>query len=891
MKLFQTNANSNDDSLEEELYHAFEPKNQSNSDNGKFLSESDHINKVKYNDYFESCNYCLNNESKALAKCLDCDRHFCNGVVETYGSHLVLHLINKKHKRVQLHTKSALGNITLECINCGNKNVFGIGFAPYPSANSHDLAMFCREYSCLGADHIADNELNPKQWESLISDKAFSEKLLKKTELTATGLIHNPPIKSIFDFEKAIDSGQKVTMKDVLLKHVRTIRLPRVKLQWENIGQYSDTFETLIYTELLENEKFYDCLIFQKVNLKWDNSEKGKRSADFEVSLTEQVSAKTLKGFDVLLNEPETGVLVASLVISSVSETERISAVLKKEHVKIDESKKYDLQIKPKLVNFKRMSEGLEKLVTAPQQHLTKELFQILLGSIYEIKNSEQSNVKVDRKLLENIPGLSKLNPSQIAALEKAIKSNFSILQGPPGTGKSVSCTALAYYFAKHQKGKGVLSKNQKILVCAPSNNVVDHLTSYLIQTGLKVMQVCSRQREELENPIGEHFVHNRMKTELEKPEHQKLKTLIEKRKNQLLDSNQIGMAFHKEMELAGKLLNDVEVITTTCINSFDPRLNALSFPIVIIDEATQAIEPEVILTMLKKTHKVILAGDHMQLGPTVMSKDAARCGLNQSLFLRMVKLGMAPLRLEVQYRMHPELSLFSSDTFYDGVLQNGVSSMDRHDFALDFPWPSLDKPLFFWHVVGKEEISPSGTSFYNRDEADLVGALVQGFHKAGLASNKLGIITPYKGQLFFLKKSLVHAGEAQKDFFQSLEINSIDAYQGREKDYIVISTVRSSNKTGIGFLNDEKRLNVALTRARFGLIIVGNALSLAKNNFWKSMLYQLSSKRLIYEGTSLENLRPTLLTFERPDNFTPFDKSKLIQEMDFKQINSLIFN
>jgi regulator of nonsense transcripts 1 len=179
----------------------------------------------------------------------------------------------------------------------------------------------------------------------------------------------------------------------------------------------------------------------------------------------------------------------------------------------------------------------------------------------------------------------------------------------------------------------------------------------------------------------------------------------------------------------------NADVICCTCVGAGDPRLSKFQFKSILIDESTQATEPECMVPVVLGAKQLILVGDHCQLGPVVMCKKAAKAGLSQSLFERLVVLGIRPIRLQVQYRMHPALSAFPSNIFYDGSLQNGVTAgrasllsnfdplsinvvcflAERTISNLDFPWPQSDKPMFFYCSLGQEEISSSGTSYLNR--------------------------------------------------------------------------------------------------------------------------------------------------------------------------------
>ena len=242
-----------------------------------------------------------------------------------------------------------------------------------------------------------------------------------------------------------------------------------------------------------------------------------------------------------------------------------------------------------------------------------------------------------------------------------------------------------------------------------------------------------------------------------------------------------------------------------------------------LIDEATQATEPECLIPAVLGAKQLVLVGDHCQLGPVVMCKKAAKAGLGQSLFERMVMLAVRPIRLQVQYRMHPCLSEFPSNTFYEGTLQNGVTASERQHAVTDFPWPNPNRPMFFYCSMGQEEVSASGTSYLNRTEAANVEKLVTRFLSAGTLPEQIGVVTPYEGQRAYLVSYMQRNGALRQQLYADIEVASVDAFQGREKDYIILSCVRSNDRQGIGFLADPRRLNVALTRARYGLVVLGN--------------------------------------------------------------------
>lgn len=277
-----------------------------------------------------------------------------------------------------------------------------------------------------------------------------------------------------------------------------------------------------------------------------------------------------------------------------------------------------------------------------------------------------------------------------------------------------------------------------------------------------------------------------------------------------------------------------------------------------------QSTEPECMVPVVLGARQLILVGDHCQLGPVVMCKKAAKAGLSQSLFERLVVLGIKPFRLEVQYRMHPELSRFPSNFFYEGSLQNGVSSDERKLHKVDFPWPIPEKPMFFYITQGQEEIAGSGTSYLNRTEAANVEKITTRFLKAGVQPEQIGIITPYEGQRAYLVQHMQYQGSLHSKLYQEIEVASVDAFQGREKDIIIMSCVRSNEHQGIGFLSDPRRLNVALTRAKYGIIIVGNPKVLSKQPLWNHLLTFYKEQKVLVEGP-LTNLKESMIQFAKP--------------------------
>lgn len=417
-----------------------------------------------------------------------------------------------------------------------------------------------------------------------------------------------------------------------------------------------------------------------------------------------------------------------------------------------------------------------------------------------------------------------------------------------------MTSATIIYHLAKNSGGQ--------VLVCAPSNVAVDQLCERVHRTGLKVVRLTAKSREDVESSVSFLALHEQVRMNDSNGELVKLAQL----KSELGELSSQDEKKFKQLTKAAErdILHNADVVCCTCVGAGDPRLSKIKFRNVLIDESTQSAEPECMIPLVLGCKQVVLVGDHKQLGPVIMNKKAAKAGLNQSLFERLVNLRMQPIRLNTQYRMHPCLAEFPSNMFYDGALQNGISHVQRLRRDVDFPWPVADTPMMFWSNLGNEEISSSGTSYLNRTEASNVEKVVTRFFKAGVKPLDIGVITPYEGQRSYIVSTMQNTGTFKKEAYKEVEVASVDAFQGREKDFIVLSCVRSNDNQGIGFLSDPRRLNVALTRAKYGLVILGNPKVLSKHELWHHLLVHFKDRKCLVEGP-LTNLQTSLLQFGRP--------------------------
>ena len=441
---------------------------------------------------------------------------------------------------------------------------------------------------------------------------------------------------------------------------------------------------------------------------------------------------------------------------------------------------------------------------------------------------------------------LTTLNPPQLDAISFALSAkDVAIIHGPPGTGKTTTLAELIYQ---------AVQNGNKVLACAPSNTAVDNLLEKLVAVLPAVVRVGHPARvfESLRGHTLDELVDNDPSAEVIRDMRREVKELIRiaekgfrsrdghRRKRELFaEAGQLrGQIRSLERSVIQSVIDSADVVcTTTTID--DDLLNARSFDLVVIDEACQCTVPSVWQAVLR-AEKLILAGDHCQLPPTVLSDQAAARGMKDSLMQRLIQRdGESIYRLlTVQYRMHESIMQFSSNTFYDGKLI-ADASIRKHRLC-DLPdvvdIPLTHSPLEFIDTAGAEfdeQLEPDGESKLNPKEANLVIQLIGDLIEAGVSPAEMGIIAPYAAQVRLLRGKLNVIG---------LEIDTVDGFQGREKEVIIVTMVRSNDNREIGFLADTRRTNVALTRARRKLIVIGDSATLASHQFYATTLEHFES-------------------------------------------------
>ena len=782
---------------------------------------------------------------------MDSGKWFCNGRGNTSASHIIQHLVRSKNKKVSLHPDSPLGETVLECYNCGSRNVFLLGYIPAKSDSV--VVLLCRE-PCLSMGALKDMDWDLTQWMPLIEDRSFLPWLVRhptESEQLRTKQITTSQINKL---EELWRSNPEASLFDLDRPGVDEEVQPILQV-YEDGYLYQNTMAPLIQIEAEYDRAAKENQRQENIHVRWEVGLSKRRIANFVFPGRDENDLRLVAGDELRLRlDPMAAKLYGKPwedvgTILRISPDGEIMLELKGHSVPVDITEGYVAEYVWKSISYDRMQAAL-KTFAVDDTSVSGYLYHRLLG--HEV---EPQLLRTSAPPSLSVPGLPDLNHSQLAAVKAVLQKPLSVIQGPPGTGKTVTSATLVYHLAKHDIGQ--------VLVCAPSNVAVDQLCEKIHKSGLKVVRLSAKSREAAISSV-DHLTLHVMVRNLDSPKYAELKKL-QLLKDEVGDLRPADAKRYRALrrQAEQEILQAADVICTTCVGAGDPRLSNFRFRQVLIDEATQAMEAECLIPIVMGCKQLVLVGDHCQLGPVVMCKMAAKAGLTQSLFERLVFLGIRPVRLEVQYRMHPSLSEFPSNMFYEGALQNGVNEVERLYHGVDLGWPNPHRPMYFLVSTGCEEIGASGTSFLNRTEASSVEKLVTLYLKNGIMPDQIGVITPYEGQRAFIMSHMVRNGSLRSELYKEIEVASVDSFQGREKDFIIVSCVRSNEQQGIGFLRDPRRLNVAMTRAKYGIVIIGNARLLARNPLWNSLLNHFQERDCLVEGP-VNSLQLSMLTLPK---------------------------
>ena len=483
---------------------------------------------------------------------------------------------------------------------------------------------------------------------------------------------------------------------------------------------------------------------------------------------------------------------------------------------------------------YKVMKETLEQALISKEESVLR-LKSLLVHELYQDNPYSTS----DQEIM--LPPY--LNDAQQFAIRSCLNSdNVSIIHGPPGTGKTTTIVAMIRQLAMKEK---------RILVCAPSNNAVDLLAEKISEQNIDTLRIGNVTR------IGDKVMHLTLeekakantdwqhikKVKIQAEEAEKLAGKFKRQFGHVEREERFALkrearelrkwARELELKLSKDIVGNAKVVVSTLIGAANDDLANLVFDTVIIDEASQSLEPESWVALLKgKRH--ILVGDHKQLPPTVKSRNAVQMGLEKTLLDKLSVLTPQSYLLNIQYRMNDLIMSFSNHKFYQGKLRSYAANKDKTLRSL--------APLAFIDTAGagfEEKQNPESKSYLNEGEFFIIREHLLANRESILGAS-IGIISPYAEQVKFITQSL----EEEKELLDlEIEANTIDGFQGQERDVIYISLARSNDRGEIGFLADERRLNVAMTRAKMALNIIGDSATLGKNQLFSDLLDYFESK------------------------------------------------
>ena len=469
--------------------------------------------------------------------------------------------------------------------------------------------------------------------------------------------------------------------------------------------------------------------------------------------------------------------------------------------------------------SYKTMFHALDDVMKAQKNRLA-ELRDIFAGQQAALRHTQQPLA---------FPWLN--DTQQHAVNEVLCAKDVEVVHGPPGTGKTTTLVEAIYE---------TLRRETQVLVCAQSNMAVDWICERLTDHGVPVLRIGNPTR--VNDKMLSFTYERRFESHPEYPELWAIRKTI----RQIRENRKRGESIHQkiarlreraaeiEMRINTSLFNEARVVACTLVGSANKILVGQRYSTLFIDEAAQALEPACWIA-IRRASRVVFAGDHQQLPPTIKCHEALRQGLGKTLMERIVEnQPQAVCLLQVQYRMNDAIMQFSSNWFYDGKLKSHPSVQHRGILDYDTPITWIDNDF-------KEDFVGENHGRINKEEAELlITTLKQYIQKIGMhrfmeERLDIGIISPYRVQTQYIRQ-LIKADEALKPLRKSITVNTVDGFQGQERDIIIISLVRGNEHGQIGFLGDLRRMNVAMTRARMKLIILGNSATLSHSAFYRKL-------------------------------------------------------
>lgn len=480
---------------ENHLIHEHNNHEHNDHDHLMHSNNDDELNLTK--PYY-ACSYCGISNPSCVVKCEICNKWFCNGKLGNRGSHIITHLVLSKHNSISLHPDGDLGDSALECYNCGNKNIFVLGFVSAKQENV--VVILCR----LPCAQQKDSNWDTNEWQSLIEDRQLlswvahyptDEDLINASSIT---------YDQIIKLEMKWRLDKTATIED--LEEEKEIEVVPILMRYTDPYQYQRSFAPLVKIEADYDKAMKESRGLNYISVDWSLSINGKNLASFYFSTSDTTDLKVAVGDEMILrydgpelDEPWEGSGYIIRLPDSHQEEYTLEMIYSKTKPPIHINNRFTAEFVWKGTSYERMQDAM-KIFALDSKSISEYLCLKLLGQ-------DVPEIYFDLELPKSlsIPDMPNLNASQLYAVETSLKSPLTLIQGPPGTGKTVTSATIIYHLSN-------MYKKDKILVCAPSNVAVDHLTEKLTKMGLKVVRLVAKSREDVDSNITKFCLHELIK-------------------------------------------------------------------------------------------------------------------------------------------------------------------------------------------------------------------------------------------------------------------------------------------------------------------------------------------------------------------------------------------
>ena len=585
-----------------------------------------------------ACEYCQCPDPRCLVKCKEDGRWFCNNKSKNGPAHIICHLVKARAKTIELPASSSFARIPLFCSHCGTENIFELLLVPTEEATYHVACKMCLSNLDVARlyEHgdwcpfvLENNFLAPWFVEQLAPEQL--EKYL------------SPSMEDI-DF---LEEEWKIGNSDVSIRDVPEIRqarsLPDYQVRFQSESEYGQVFAKFVERERAYQKAKIEESLMRHILVRFDTVG-AVTYVRFKHALPESCPSWCV-GADVTVKG---GDFCEEAIVEYIGFDNRVLLRIKKTGWVPEKMEEYcQMVVVFNETPFKRQMNVLTSFMKG--RVASRDIRCVWLGDIDRAHECDLQSTKCTR----TIPGFKPLNDSQYHAVHEALNSNFTIIQGPPGTGKTTTITGYVYNRLQRHDGK--------ILVCAPSNVAVEHLTRYIERTRVNVVRLMSRQYDDVSSLV-DHCTVNKLIYKMGTKSSNRLRELQEKRTKEGLSSREDHEYLQLREEVELDILRHADVVCCTTVTAGCKVLDEVTFPYVVVDEATQGVEPDILIPLCHGCKQLVLVGDHMQLGPTVGSPQTVKAGYGRSIVERLVQLGLNPRRLTVQYRMHPAIAEFPSN-------------------------------------------------------------------------------------------------------------------------------------------------------------------------------------------------------------------------------------